>query len=146
MEKNTITLAKYLLTKGIESSLKIQKMLFFFHVEELSNKLNYGFFKPNNNFQAWIYGPVNVESFFFMYRYFNHEEEKEIFYLEKDQVIELDNIYGKLFDKYSKYSDSELIEYSRKNKSWINARGDLGTDEICKKYLVEDKTFIEFNK
>lgn len=33
-EKNTKTLAKYLLTKSVDSALKIQKMLFFFRVVE----------------------------------------------------------------------------------------------------------------
>ncbi|MDE5599882.1 MAG: DUF4065 domain-containing protein [Ureaplasma sp.] len=144
MLKNTITLAKYLLTKGIESSLKIQKMLFFFHFEELSNNLDYGFFNKKNNFQAWIYGPVNIESFFFMQKYFNNQEEKEMFFLDSEEILELDGIYEKWYEKYSNFSASQLVELSHKNESWIKARGDKSPDEPCRNYMIEDKTFCTF--
>lgn len=147
MDKNTITLAKYLFTKGIESSLKIQKMLFFFRVEEYKNNgLENSFFKKDKNFQAWIYGPVNVESFKFMQQFFNGESEKESFLLSKNDVNEIDKKYGKYFSEYCNYAPSTLVEMSHKNLSWINARGDIDCDSVCNNYLKEDKTFIKFKK
>ena len=89
MEKNVKTLAKYLFTKGINSSLKIQKILFFLRVEELKSKNTINsFFKEKNNFQAWIYGPVNLESFLEMQKLFSHEEEKDIYILDEETVNE----------------------------------------------------------
>lgn len=147
MEKNTKTLAKYLLTKGIESSLKIQKMLFFFRVEEHKNKdFNDSYFKTKDNFEAWIYGPVNVESFRYMQQYFGGEAEKEEFLLESNEVKEIDEKYGKYFDKYYNYAPSTLVDMSHKNVSWINARGDIDIDAVCHNRLAEDETFIKFNK
>lgn len=144
MEKNTITLAKYLFTKGVDLSSKIQKILFFFRVEELKAKKNFGFFKEKNNFQAWIFGPVNSESFFEMQRFFTESEEKDIFILNSKQVKKIDQYYGKWFEKYNKYSASQLIAKSHKNLSWKNARGTLPEDVPCKKFLKEDETFLEF--
>ena len=145
MEKNTKTLAKYLLTKGIESSLKIQKMLFFFRVEEyLNNDLYDSFFMEKDNFEAWIYGPVNVESFKFMQQFFSGEAEKEEFLLSKEDIKTIDKKYGKYFDKYSYLTSSELVEKSHKNLAWINARGDLNPDDVCNTHLKEDDTFTKF--
>lgn len=147
MNKDTITLAKYLFTKGIESSLKIQKLLFFFRVEEYKNNdLKNSFFKANSNFQAWIYGPVNVESFKFMQQFFNGDSEKETFLLSKDEIKEIDEKYNTYFEKYCNYAPSTLVDMSHKNLSWINARGDIDDDAVCNNYLKEDQTFIEFKK
>lgn len=144
MKKNTTTLGKYLISKGINSSLKLQKILFFFRVEELRTKKESGYFKKDNNFQAWIYGPVNVDSFFELQDYFHETEEKEFYLLEKQEIEELDLIFEKTFSKYADMSPSELVDKSHLNLSWINARGDLGADEPCKNFMKEDDTFIKF--
>ncbi len=145
MEKKVTTLAKYLLTKGIDSSLKIQKMLFFFRVEELTNhQTDNSFFNKDKNFQAWIYGPVNTESFYFTRRFFDCEEEKEAMMLTTEEVNEIDKQYGKWFDKYAGMSPSYLVEKSHKNESWINARGNRQPDEVCKEYMNEDESFTKF--
>lgn len=144
MDKNTITLAKYLLTKGVVSSLQIQKLLFFIRVEELKNKVDNGFFEKNNNFQAWIYGPVNPESFYYMQKYFNSEEEAEEFFLTEEQTIEMDKMYLEYLTKYINFSPAKLVSKSHKNISWINARGDLDQYDPSTTYMKEDETFIQF--
>lgn len=153
-EKNTKTLAKYLLTKGVDSALKIQKMLFFFRVEEkISNfpSQENSYFDEKDNFEAWIYGPVNVESFKYMRNVFLSESEKEEFLLDEkneseEKIIqELDKLYLQYFEKYNQYSARQLVEKSHKNLAWIEARGDLGPDDICHAKLNEnDKIFVEF--
>ncbi len=144
MLKNTKTLAKYLFTKGIESSLRIQKILFFLRVEELRSGKRSGFFREKDNFQAWIHGPVNVESFDEMRRFFSGDEEKEWFLLSKKDVAALDATFGEWLKKYEFLSPSALIEKSRSNFAWINARGDLDCDAPCRTHLKEDETFVEF--
>ncbi len=145
MERNVTTLAKYLFTKGTVSSLKIQKMLFFFRVEEIKNQQTKdSFFNSNHNFQAWIYGPVNIESFHFMRRFFDGEEEKEVMMLTASEVAEIDKKYGAWYEKYSNMSPSALVDFSHKNQSWIKARGNCEADEVCKDYMNEDELFIQF--
>lgn len=75
MKKDTITLTKYLVAKEVSAPLKIQKLLFFLRLEELKSqnsifrkfiifkKLVISYFEKENNFQAWIWGPVNVKSY-----------------------------------------------------------------------------------
>lgn len=144
MDKNTTTLAKYLFTKGIEPSLKIQKMLFFFRVEELTNNEENGFFKNNHNFEAWIYGPVNYESFKFMQRFFNDNEEKEILQLNEQEVREIDELYIQYFNKYCDFEGLELVNKSHKNKAWIEARAGIEFDKPSRNLLEENESFITF--
>ena len=144
-EKNILTLSKYLITKEINSALKIQKILFFMRVEELKNKKTEStYFKEDKNFQAWIYGPVNPESYFFIQKFFNEKDEKENFLLDDEQVKEIDQLYLKSFEKYYKCSSNQLIKISHENTAWIEARGNLGSDEICKKFMIENDDFINF--
>lgn len=146
MERNVRTLAKYLLTKGVDFPSKIQKLLFFMRVEEIRNgQTQNSFFKPNENFQAWIYGPVNVDSYKYLQPYFDELDEKENFLLDEDEVKEIDKQYLESFEKWNKYSTQELVEISHSNKAWKKTRGSLGVDEICKDKIDEQsKDFVEF--
>ena len=146
MERNVRTLAKYLLTKGVDFPSKIQKLLFFMRVEEIRNRqTENSFFKPNENFQAWIYGPVNVDSYKYLQPYFDGLDEKETFLLDEDKVKEIDKQYLESFEKWNKYSAQELVDISHSNKAWIKTRGGLGVDEICKDKIDEQsKDFVEF--
>lgn len=146
MERDVRTLAKYLLTKGVDFPSKIQKLLFFMRVEEIrKDQTQNSFFKLNENFQAWIYGPVNVDSYKYLQPYFDELDEKENFLLDEDEVKEIDKQYLESFEKWNKYSAQELVEISHSNKAWIKARGSLGVDEICKDKIDEQsKDFVEF--
>lgn len=148
MERNIRTLARWLLTKGVDSSLKIQKLLFFIRYEELKNNKenNLSFFNKNNNFQAWIYGPVNYESYSFLQNCLLELDEKDPYFLSDEEVKEIDKIYGQYFEKWNKFSSSELVEKSHKNKAWIIARGNLGKDEVCRNFLSENEDFLKFNE
>ncbi len=147
-EKNTKILAKYLLTKGVDSALKIQKMLFFFRVEEKRSNFpsqNDSYFNEKDNFEAWIYGPVNVESFKEMQKLFRNEAEKEDYLLDKNEISKIDKLYLNFYNEYIRYSARELVEKSHKNFAWIEARGDLGPDDICHTKLNEDsENFTKF--
>ncbi len=146
-KNNIITLSKYLLTKGVDSALKLQKILFFLRVEELKNKATKdSYFKDNQNFQAWIYGPVSYESYTFMYDYFAKLDETESFILSDEEVKEIDKKYGKYLDKYIDKTPNELVELSHKNKAWIKARKGYAKDAVCKEYMDENESFIEFNQ
>lgn len=147
MEKNIITLSKWLVSKEITSLLKIQKILFFIRYEELKNKETKGsYFKKDKNFQAWIYGPVSVESFNYLQPWFNKETESDPFFLSKAEEEEIDKKYLKYFKKYEDKEPSWLIDKSHKNLSWIKARGNLGINDICKEFMIEDDNFLKFKE
>ena len=51
--QNILSLAKYLVNKGVTSPLKLQKLLFFLRYEELKNQTTEGsYFAKNYNFEA----------------------------------------------------------------------------------------------
>lgn len=147
MKKNIKTLTKYLIHKDVQSLLKIQKILFLLRVEEISSSQKHSFFKPNHNFQAWIFGPVNVKSYYYTQRFYSIDHKRKIKpFLTKQSIKIIDNIFGEWFEKYNKLDSTELKELSQRNKSWLIARKGLQPNDFCKNFLEEDYTFLEFNK
>lgn len=144
--KDIITLAKYLYSKGVNNPLRVQKLLFFIRYEELKSKsLEGSYFKEDKNFQAWIYGPVNYESYKYMQNLFLCLDEKDEFILSTREIREIDKKYKKYFDKWNVYSSDELIERSHKNLAWIKARKDTPADAPSKEFLIENNDFLVFN-
>lgn len=144
-EEKIITLAKYLLTKGVDSPLKIQKLLFFLRYEELKNKNNLedSYFASNYNFQAWIYGPVNYLTYNHLQSYFFQLDEKENYFLRDAKIMDqIEKQYGKYFEKWNQYSPQQLVKISHTNQAWIKARGSLLEDEISNNLL--DESTVEF--
>ena len=81
----------FLFSKLKLSNLMIQKILFFLRVYEKFNHIsNSILFDNNKNFQAWIYGPVNVASYHLINNYLT----------ELNQIP--DNILIQFNDKYQK--------------------------------------------
>lgn len=140
-----LELTKYLLTKGVNKPLKVQKILFFLRVEEKKNNINFGYFKNDHNFEAWIYGPVNRDSFFYAKGYFLNENEAEDYLLDDKELSKIDELYGKWFEKYNNLTINQLVKKSHKNKAWIEARSGYGDGQPCKVPLDEStSSFLEF--
>ncbi len=145
MEKNIVTLSRWLINKGLTSILKIEKLLFFIRVEELkNNKTNDSYFKEDKNFQAWMYGPVSRESFDYLQPWFNKETEPDTYFLSEEEEKEIDKKYLEYFNKYNVFSPSELVDMSHKNLAWIKTRGTRGANEVCSEFMIEDENFIKF--
>ena len=144
--KDIKMLGKWLVTKGYESILQIQKILFFIRYEELKSKNTQdSYFKKDHNFQAWKYGPVSVELLHFLNPWFNKLDEAENYIItDHDLIKEIDNKYLDYLKKYEDWSIDKLIDESHKNQSWINARKNYGIDDICKEYMEENENFLEF--
>lgn len=84
-------LAKYLVTKGVSTALRLQKLLFMLRFEEVVNgELNNSYFAPNNNFQARINGPVNTEVYYYLRPMFIEIDEKDHYLLSKEQVQKIE--------------------------------------------------------
>ena len=130
-------LSRYLITKGVDEAAKIQKMLFCFRYEELLNNLtDQTYFNDDHNFQAWIYGPVNVESYYYL-RPLWYGDEIESYLLSEQELKEVDQKYGKWFAKWNQYSTSELINISHTNQAYINARKGFQEMQPCANPLEE---------
>lgn len=89
MEKTTKTLGKWLISRDHIDNLKIQLLLFLLRVEELINNNTKGsYFKDKDNFQAWIWGPINVDSYWYLENQINKSiGTKPCFMNEKEQAL-----------------------------------------------------------
>lgn len=150
MEKNIITLGKYLIYKGVTSPLELQKILFFLRYEELKRKeLNDSFFKTDHNFQAWIFGPVNPESYAYFDSFFtNKSKEAKKWLLNDDKIINLLNQkYEVYFNKWFSFASGHLARISRNNLAWIKARGGIAAHQKCEIFMEENtEDFIKFEE
>lgn len=147
MNNKTIQLAHYLIKKGdIVSPLRLQKMLFFMRYEEIKNNIiqSESYFKPKNNFEAWVNGPVNVQVYNVLKLYFWGLDEAQIIdeNMPDDKFSEIDLKYNDFFNKWNDKETSELVDISHKNKSWIKARGNLNADEPSNEKMDESKDLI----
>ena len=140
-------LAKYLVTKGVSTALRLQKLLFMLRFEEVFNQnLNDSYFAINHNFQAWINGPVNTEVYYYLRPMFIEIDEKDHYLLPKEEVKKIDQKYKASFEKWDVYSDDELIDISHTNKAWIKVRKDIEANEPCTNYLDEQSPeFLKMN-
>ena len=143
----------YLLLKyKIDSNLKIQKILFFLRVYEKKNKIDNSpiFDYDNENFQAWTYGPVCVDSYNFMCKILDTEEEE----IRNDFLIELEkdtkkfDVYDHIVNKLDENEPRHLVSLSHKNLAYINVRKKANIEEWQPCCLPLDETsndFINFN-
>lgn len=90
------------------SKIRIHKLLYFTYIEYY---LAYGeeLFTPN--FQAWRYGPVEVDI------YYNRCLEDHDISLTLQEQMFVQSIY----EKYKNYKDFELVNISHKTAPWIEA-------------------------
>ncbi len=139
----------------IDSILKIQKILFFLRVYEMKKgiKVSPIFDANNKNFQAWMYGPVNVDSYYFMRpKFYGMGDEgsddilvkfKSPEFKEYEKSLE---IYKPIINRLKKVDAQKLVYYSHHNIEYKNVRGTLKDFEACDKELDENKSdFITFD-
>lgn len=147
----------YLISKyKIDSALKIQKILFFLRVYEKrkSNDFHFPkspiFDKDNKNFQAWMYGPVNVVSYYFtrLKLYSSEQESNDDVLMEFKDAKKIDEFkkYENIINKLKEIDSQELVYYSHHNIEYKNVRKGLNEFEPCKKELDESNdNFAEFD-
>lgn len=135
----------------VKSNLRIQKILFFLRIYEIRKgiKKSLIFDNDKNNFQAWIYGPVNVESYKYMSPIVVGDDQVSDIDLKKiTSSIEkqYDEKYGKCIDYLKWMTTSNLIGLSHKNLAYKEARKDCRfDDDPCTNFLDEEsKKFVEF--
>ncbi|MFZ4863970.1 Panacea domain-containing protein [Sphingobacterium sp. Mn56C] len=134
------------------SHKKLQKLLYYVEAWHLVN-----FGKPilEEEFQAWVHGPVIPELYqklkdfgFNDLKVINEEEEtvdKEIeSIIQKNGLDEnkVEFIYSVL-DNYGSLSSFELELLSHSEKPWIDARGNCAPHERCTT-VISKETMLEF--
>lgn len=131
-------LAKYLVTKGVASASRLQRLLFILRWEEMMNEqTTNSVFATNHNFQAWINGPVNVETYNYLRPMFIRIDEKDHYLLNKAQMVPLEQQYGATFTKWNVCSDDDFCQILQTNQAWKQARHKIGANEICTNLIDE---------
>ena len=138
------------LKHNVNSNLRIQKILFFLRVYEKKNNIVTSpiFDKENENFQAWVYGPVNIDSYNFMRKKLIKEEEIEVDSLNDDDT-KLFEKYDEVIDKLNKCESNQLVDWSHQNLEYINVRkrGGIKDWQPCCLFLNESTTdFVSFSE
>lgn len=138
-------LCSYLISKGVTNQLRLQKLLFFIRYEELKSKnIEDSFFANKANFQAWIYGPVNYDSYKSFQNFFWGFDEKDTYILDEKEIKQIDKKYKVFYEKWNSFSTSQLVDKSHKNLSWIKARKGIDSDKPSNNILEENQTFLKF--
>ena len=114
------------------SNLKLQKLLYYVQAWSL------GIYKKpffNEEFQAWVHGPVNVEIFSrfknmgkTLYSILTSNDVLNKTPSFSDQDITFLNM---ILDNYMKYSGADLERFTHEDDPWKNARGKCGPWERC---------------
>lgn len=124
-------------TNTIVSNLKLQKMLYFLQAEFLVSKNEMCF---RQEIVAWTFGPVVPD----VYRKYKIYGGAAIPYLENNRIINLSEddktIIDRIVEICSKYSASDLMEITHKQKPWIDAYSQGDGTEIS---LRSIKMFFE---
>lgn len=146
------SISKYLVEKyDIKQSTKLQKILYFLYLDYLKQ---YGKKLFEDEFEAWVYGPV-------VRKIFNHMKDNGcIFSLieewntyELTEIKELDdegikNFIDEDIKKYLSLSSIELVEKSHNTLPWKETRGELEYDEPSDKVISFEliKKFVKSEK
>lgn len=144
-KNNIIELSKYIVKKYIITSpIKLQKILFLIRYEEEKNNIENDIYAKNFNFEAWINGPVNPESYFYFRPYFYNDDELETFLPKKEDEKKF-KIYDKYIEKYNSLDPWELVNITHANISWIEARKGLDDDQVSNN-KIDEKFIKEWKK
>lgn len=148
-EDKTLSITKYIVENhNIKLSVKLQKILYFLYLDYLKENNKKLF---NDNFEAWVYGPVLRKVFSFIQangfdfsEYFDSENNKIVEIKELDDK-ELKKFIDTNISKYKKCSTEKLVAISHKTMPWEKARKNLSYDvpsnEIIK--FTDLKKFVK---
>lgn len=131
---NAIDIATYFLNKvdieagDLISHLKLQKLVYYAQAWTLAF-LN----KPmiNEDFQAWIHGPV-IPELYNNYREFGSNPIPKVTVLD-ESIFDKDEkfILERIWNVYGKYNAKYLESLTHEEDPWRNARGNCREDERC---------------
>jgi len=130
----------YIITKVAEGSdsinnIKLQKLLYYVQAWYLAFYRK-PLYNENQNFQAWIHGPVSrdifnrfsiTKSLYSSIGYENIREEFDMNSLDKDELDHIDVI----LETYARFSGTQLENMTHDEKPWIKAREGYSPSSRC---------------
>jgi uncharacterized phage-associated protein len=150
MAKNTkkiIEVANYFIKRSLEESkkdpsrelnaLKLQKLLYYAKAWNLV--LNKGDNLFHNEFQAWVYGPVNPETWQFFRNFdFTNSDLKITDASLKDISKEEIKVLEMVWAIYGKFDGKYLVNLTHSEEPWLNARKGLNQNSISQNIITDD--------
>lgn len=134
----------YYLSKESMTPKKLQKILYYAYSwfltlenespDELINKLF------EENFEAWIHGPV-IPKVYANYKGYGYNEiakyEDAVYEFDQNTLAILEDVWG----VYGEYDGNELESISHQESPWINARGECSVLERCRNPIKDEDIF-----
>lgn len=126
------------------NALKLQKLLYYAKAWNLVMNKESNIFK--NEFQAWVYGPVNPD----VYQYFKDFDFSEIHTdINKDKFENITKKEKEILDMvwgiYGKFDGKYLVNLTHSEEPWLNARKGLTQNSISQNIITDEsmKTYYE---
>lgn len=123
---------------------KLQKLLYYAYCWYLvynnhSGDITLRLFE--NDFQAWVHGPVYPSVYYTYSKYtWNEIPKKKIVNRVRFSDDDID-IFNRVIDNYGKYNGNQLEQLSTQEYPWVKAREGLGPYDISTKKLSDTDIF-----
>lgn len=143
MSEELKEIINWFLSKTSMSPKKLQKLLYYAQSwtitleneksDDIKNKLF------NENFEAWVHGPVipTVYHEYKAYGYSNIPKLNENIQFDEDK----ENILQQVFEVYGGYNGNELENITHQEEPWQKARKGFSSLEICQNVISEKDMF-----
>ena len=115
------------------TNLRLQKLVYYAQAWYLALNNEKLF---DEDFEAWIHGPVNPSLYDRFKKYKWNPISEEISKPELDPEVE--KHLKEIMEVYSGFSSYELETISHKEEPWVNARGDLPFDAPSSNIISQD--------
>ena len=96
--------------------------------------------------EAWPYGPVIVSVFEKYYDYIGGDISKKMDFDETVFPEDVLDVLNQVWKAYGGYTANELDEAARDDEPWLEARGNLGTFDVCHEHISDRTIFCYYNK
>lgn len=133
--------AKAFLTIESMSHKKLQKLCYYaqaWHLAFMNERLF------NNDFQAWVHGPVCVE-LYHDYKEYGFLDIPEEEYIPESIGNEEYEFISNVYNAYGEFSGDQLEELTHSELPWLEARGDL-EDWMPSKEKIKDNSMRDYYK
>lgn len=146
--KDINIIAKWLLHVEPMTHKKLQKLLYFcygIYLVQNNEENNLNDFLFENNFEAWVHGPVDP----YIYSLYKNNGINYLYIEECDKFDFKEKVFkalNKTLDLYGEYSADVLEIVSHNQTPWINARGNIDAIEPSNNKLSDNDIYNTFKE
>jgi uncharacterized phage-associated protein len=141
VEANIQDVAYWFLLKQSMTHKKLQKLCYY--AEAWSETLLDAPICNDNNFEAWVHGPVNRTLYHELKQYgwnsvslINPNKQRET--LDKKFTDDQIELLESVWNTYGRYSADQLEAQTHREKPWVEQRKGIGKFEICNNVISVD--------